>query len=46
MRYNKVRQETTSTLQEIKDQVTVAWDSQEKMWRTIDGMGKELQDLV
>ena len=40
VKYNETYQETTSKLQEIKDQVTVIRESQEKMCRAIDGMGK------
>ena len=46
VKYNEVHKETASTLQDIKDQVAAIRDSQQKMWRTIDSMGKELQELV
>ena len=44
MQCNEVCEATTSTLQDIKNQVAVIRESQEKMWRSIDGMSKELQD--
>ena len=43
-KYNEVCQETISTLEGIKAQVAAVHDSQQKMWRTIDSMGKELQE--
>ena len=40
--YNEVHEETTSTLQEINKQVVAVRESQEKMSRATNGMGKEL----
>ena len=33
-------------LKEIKDLVVVVWESQQKMWGPIEGISKELQELV
>ena len=46
MQYNEVHKETALTLQEINNQVAAVQESQEKMWRAIGGMSKELQDLA
>ena len=39
--YNEVHEETTSTLQEIQNQVVAIRQNQKKMWRASDGMSKE-----
>ena len=46
MQKNSIRQDTTSTLEQLKEMVAAVHESQEKMWRAIDGMSKEIQDLV
>ena len=43
---NSIRQDTTSTLEQLKETVVAVRESKEKMWRAIDGMSKEIQDLV
>ena len=45
-RVNEVRQETSSTLEQLKETVGAVHDSQEKMWWAIDGMSKDVQELV
>ena len=45
-RVNEVRQETYSTLKTLKETVAAVRESQEKMWRAMDGMSKEIQELV
>ena len=45
-RLNEVHQDTTSTLQELKETVAVVRESQEKVRRAIDGMSKEVQEMV
>ena len=45
-RVNQVRQETSSTLEQLKETVAVVHQSQERMWRAIDGMSKDVQELV
>ena len=45
-RLNKVRQDTNSTLEQLKETVAAVYESQERMWRTIDGMSKDVQELV
>ena len=44
-KYNETHREIASTLQDIKDQVVAVRDNQQKMWRAIDNMGKERQEL-
>ena len=44
--FNQVYQETAATLQEIKDLVEATQESQEKMWRVVEGMSKELEELA
>ena len=43
---NKTRQNTTITLQDIRQIVAASWESQQKMWRAIDGISKVLQEQV
>ena len=45
-RVNDVRQETSSTLQQLKETVAAVRESQERMWKAIDGMSKDVQELV
>ena len=45
-RVNEVRQETSSTLEQLKETVATVRESQERMWRAIDGMNKGVQELV
>ena len=45
-RVNEVRQETSSTLEQLKETVAAVRESQERMWRAIDGMSKDVQELV
>ena len=45
-RVNKVRQETSSTLEQLKKTVATTQESQERMGRAIDGMSKDVQELV
>ena len=45
-RVNEVRQETSSTLEQLKETVVAIRESQERMWRAIDGMSKDVQELV
>ena len=45
-RVNEVRRETSSTLQQLKETVAAVCESQERMWRAIDGMSKDVQELV
>ena len=45
-RVNEVRQETYSTLEILKETVAAVRESQEKMWRAMDGMSNEIQELV
>ena len=45
-RVNEVRQEISSTLDQLKETVVAVRESQERMWRAIDGMSKEVQELV
>ena len=45
-RVNEVRQETSSTLEQLKETVAAVHESQERMWRAIDGMSKDVQELV
>ena len=44
-RVNEVHKETNSTLEQFKEIVAVVRESQERMWRAIDGMSKEVQEL-
>ena len=46
MKINSIRQDTNSTFEQLKEMVAAVRGSQEKMWRAIDGMSKEIQDLV
>ena len=43
---NEIRQDTASTLEELKSTMVVVHESQERMWRAIDSMSKEVQELV
>ena len=43
---NEIRQDTASTLEELKVIVAPVRESQERMWRAIDNMSKEVQELV
>ena len=45
-RVNEVRRETSSTLDQLKETVAAVCESQERMWRAIDGMSKDVQELV
>ena len=45
-KFNKVHQDTTSLLQELKSIVTAIHESQKRMWRIIDSMRKEVQEVV
>ena len=45
-RVNEVRQETNSTLEQLKETVVEVRESQERMWWAIDGMSKDVQELV
>ena len=45
-RVNEVRQETSSTLEQLKETIAAVHESQERMWRAIDGMSKDAQELV
>ena len=45
-RVNEVRRETSSTLEQLKETVVAVRESQERMWRAIDGMSKDVQELV
>ena len=43
---NEIRQDTTSTLEELKSIVAEVFESQERMWWALDSMSKEVQELV
>ena len=45
-RVNEVHQETNSTLEQLKETVAAVHESQERMWRAIDRMSKDVQELV
>ena len=45
-RVNEVRQDTNSTLEQLKETIAAVHESQERMWRAIDGMSKDIQELV
>ena len=45
MRVNEVHQSTTSTLEQLKETVVAVRGSQERMWRAIDRMSTEVQEL-
>ena len=45
-RVNEVHRETSSTLEQLKETVAAVRESQERMWRAIDGMSKDVQALV
>ena len=45
-RVNEVRQETSSTLKQLKETIAAVRESQERMWRAIDEMNKDVQELV
>ena len=45
-RVNEVRRETSSTLEQLKETVVAVRESQERMWRAIDRMSKDVQELV
>ena len=45
-RVNEVRQETSSTLEQLKETIAAVQERQERMWRAIDGMSKDVQELV
>ena len=42
----KSRQEISSTLEQLKETVAAVRESQERMWWAIDGMSKDVQELV
>ena len=44
-RVNEVREETSSTLEQLKETATAVWESQKRMWWAIDGMTKDVQEL-
>ena len=46
MRVNEVRQYITSTLEQLQEIVGTVSESQERMWRAIDRMSGEVQELV
>ena len=46
MRVNEVCQSIASTLEQLKETVAAVRESQERMWRAIDGMSTEVQQLV
>ena len=39
---NEIRQDITSTLEELKETMAALHESQEKMWQAIDGISKEV----
>ena len=43
---NEIRQDIASTLEELKATMAAIREVQEKMWRAIDDISKELQRLV
>ena len=45
IRVNEVHEDTTSTLEQLNEIVAAVCESQEKMWRAIDRMSKEIQEL-
>ena len=45
-RLNEVRQDTNSTLEQLKETIVTVQESQERMWRAIDKMSKDVQELV
>ena len=45
-RVNEVREDTNSTLEQLKETVVAVCESQERMWWSIDGMSKDVQELV
>ena len=45
-RVNEVCQDTNSTLEQLKEIVAAMRESQERMWRAIDGMSQDVQELV
>ena len=45
-RVNEVRQETSSTLDQLKETAAAVRESQERMWQAIDRKSKDLQELV
>ena len=45
-RVNEVRRETSSNLEQLKETVAAVRESQERMWQAIDGMSKDVQELV
>ena len=45
-RVNEVRQETSSTLDQLKETIGAVRESQERMWRAIDRMSKDVQEVV
>ena len=46
IKMSKAHQNTVTHLQEIKDLVVAVYKSQQKMWRAIESMSNELQELV
>ena len=42
-RVNEVCQETNSTLEQLKETILAVRKSQERMWRAINGMSKDVQ---
>ena len=45
-RVNEIRQDSSSTLEQLKELVAAVCESQKKMWHAIDGMSKEFLELV
>ena len=45
-RVNEVRRVTSSTLKQLKETMAAVHESQERMWRAMDGMSKDVQELV
>ena len=45
-RVNEVCQDTNSILEQLKETRAAVHESQERMWRAIDGMSKDVQELV
>ena len=46
MRVNEVYQSTTSNLEQLKETIAAVHESQERIWRAIDGMNMEVQEMV
>ena len=45
-RVNEVHRETSSTLEQLKETVAAVHESQERIWQAIEGMSKDVQELV